>query len=59
MFEVILYIIWLISLALWIFFITEMNLNKNNYELKNKYCIYMWIACAIMNITNLLIQFIF
>lgn len=59
MFEVILYIIWLISLALWIFFITEMNLNKNNYELKNKYCLYMWIACAIMNITNLFIQFIF
>lgn len=59
MFEVILYIIWLISLALWIFFITEMNLNKNNYKLKNKYCLYMWIACAIMNITNLLIQFIF
>lgn len=59
MFEVILYIIWLISLALWIFFITEMNLNKNNYELKNKYCLYIWIACAIMNITNLFIQFIF
>lgn len=59
MFEVILYIIWLISLAFWIFFITEMNLNKNNYELKNKYCLYMWIACAIMNITNLFIQFIF
>lgn len=59
MLKVILFIIWLISFAFWIFFITKMSLNKNNYELRNKYCCYMWIACAVMNITNLLIQFIF
>ena len=59
MLKVILFILWLISLAFWIFFIIKMSLNKNNYELKNKYCHYMWIACAVMNITNLLIQFIF
>lgn len=59
MLKVILFIIWLISFAFWIFFIIEMNLNKNNYELRNKYCCYMWIACTVMNIINLLIQFIF
>ena len=59
MLKVILFIIWLISFALWIFFITEMSLNNNNNELRNKYCLYMWIACAVMNIANLLIQFIF
>lgn len=58
MLKVILFILWLISLAFWIFFITEMILEKNNYELRNKYCRYMWIACAVMNIINLLIQVI-
>ena len=55
MLKVILFIFFLISFAFWIFFITEMSLNKNNYELRNKYCRYMWIACAVMNIINLLI----
>lgn len=59
MLKVILFIIWLISFALWIFFIIEMSLNNNNNELRNKYCLYMWIACTVMNIANLLIQFIF
>lgn len=58
MLKVILFILFLISFAFWIFFIIEMSLNKNNYELKNKYCLYMLIACAIMNIINLLIQVI-
>lgn len=58
MLKVILFIIWLISFALWIFFIIEMNLNKNNYELRNKYCYYMWIACTVMNIINLLTRVI-
>lgn len=58
MLKVILFILFLISFAFWIFFITEMSLNKNNYELRNKYCRYMWIACTIMNIINLLIQVI-
>lgn len=58
MLKVILFILFLISLAFWIFFIIEMSLNNNNNELRNKYCRYMWIACAIMNIINLLIQVI-
>lgn len=58
MLKVILFILWLISLAFWIFFTTKAILEKNNYELKIKYCIYMWIACAIMNIITLLIQVI-
>lgn len=58
MLKVILFILWLISIAFWIFFITKMILEKNNYELRNKYCHYMWIACAVMNIINLLIQVI-
>lgn len=58
MLKVIFFILFLISFAFWIFFITEMSLNKNNCELRNKYCRYMWIACAVMNIINLLIQVI-
>lgn len=58
MLKVILFILFLISFAFWIFFIAEMSLNKNNYELRNKYCCYMCIACAVMNIINLLIQII-
>lgn len=58
MLKVILFILFLISFAFWIFFITKMILEKNNYELRNKYCSYMLIACAVMNIINLLIQVI-
>ena len=54
MLKVILFILWLISLAFWIFFTTEAILEKDNYELKIKYCIYMWIACVTMNIMTLL-----
>ena len=54
MLKVILFILWLISLVFWIFFTTEAILEKNNYELKIKYCIYMWIACVTMNIMTLL-----
>ena len=58
MLKVILFILWLISIAFWIFFITKMILEKNNYELKIKYCILMWIAYANMNIITVLIQVI-
>lgn len=58
MLKVILFILFLISFAFWIFFITKMILEKNNYELRNKYCSYMLITCAVMNIINLLIQVI-
>lgn len=58
MLKVILFILWLISIAFWIFFITKMILEKNNYELKIKYCILMWIAYATMNIITVLIQVI-
>ena len=56
MLKVILFILWLISIAFWIFFTTEAILEKNNYELKIKYYLYMWIACATMNILDLFIQ---
>ena len=55
MLKVIFFILWLISLAFWIFFTTEAILEKNNYELKIKYCLYMWIAYVTMNIIALFI----
>ena len=55
MLKVILFILWLIFLAFWIFFTTEAILEKNNYELKIKYYLYTWIACVTMNIIGLLI----
>lgn len=58
MLKVIFFILWLISLTFWIFFITKMILEKNNYELKIKYCLLMWIAYATMNIITVLAQVI-